>query len=532
MNEIKTFDERKKTLMKIGKEKGYITFEELADNLKGLEMDSDSLDELYNLFHDMGIEVVSDDVDDTSDESGSGVGLDDLSIPKTISINDPVRMYLKEIGKISLLSLDEELELSKRVAEGDVEAKNKLAESNLRLVVSIAKRYVGRNLAFLDLIQEGNMGLMKAVDKFDASKGYKFSTYATWWIRQAITRAIADQAKTIRVPVHMVETINKLKRAQRQLTLELNREPTEEEIAAKMNIPVDKIREITGKDFKFYEVDYLNRKELEKVFEENKIEAVLNFAGYKAVGESVKKPLEYYENNISGALVLLETMRKYNVKKFIFSSSATVYGEPERIPLTEDCKIGGTTNPYGTTKLFIEQILQDLYKSDNTWDIAILRYFNPVGAHESGLIGEEPQGIPNNLMPYIVRVAAGQLEQLSVFGNDYDTPDGTGVRDYIHVVDLAKGHLKALEKLEKEKTGMYIYNLGTGTGYSVLDMVKAFETATGKEVKYKIVERRAGDIATCYSDPEKAKKELGWEAEKTLEDMCKDSWKYIQNQSK
>ena len=228
----------------------------------------------------------------------------------------------------------------------------------------------------------------------------------------------------------------------------------------------------------------------------------------------------------------METMRKYNVKKFIFSSSATVYGEPERIPLTEDCKIGGTTNPYGTTKLFIEQILQDLYKSDNTWDIAILRYFNPVGAHESGLIGEEPQGIPNNLMPYIVRVAAGQLEQLSVFGNDYDTPDGTGVRDYIHVVDLAKGHLKALEKLEKEKTGMYIYNLGTGTGYSVLDMVKAFETATGKEVKYKIVERRAGDIATCYSDPEKAKKELGWEAEKTLEDMCKDSWKYIQNQSK
>ena len=295
---------------------------------------------------------------------------------------------------------------------------------------------------------------------------------------------------------------------------------------------LESIKKITKKDFKFYKIDYLNRKELEKVFEENKIEAVMNFAGYKAVGESVKKPLEYYENNISGAITLLETMKKYNVKKFIFSSSATVYGEPERIPLTEDCKIGGTTNPYGTTKLFIEQILQDLYKSDNTWDIAILRYFNPVGAHESGLIGEEPQGIPNNLMPYIVRVAAGQLEQLSVFGNDYNTPDGTGVRDYIHVVDLAKGHLKALEKLEKEQTGMYIYNLGTGTGYSVLDMVKAFETATGKEVKYKIVERRAGDIATCYSDPEKAKKELGWEAEKTLEDMCKDSWKYIQNQSK
>ena len=266
--------------------------------------------------------------------------------------------------------------------------------------------------------------------------------------------------------------------------------------------------------------------------DENKIEAVLNFAGYKAVGESVKKPLEYYENNISGALVLLETMRKYNVKKFIFSSSATVYGEPERIPLTEDCKIGGTTNPYGTTKLFIEQILQDLYKSDNTWDIAILRYFNPVGAHESGLIGEEPQGIPNNLMPYIVRVASGELEQLSIFGNDYNTPDGTGVRDYIHVVDLAKGHIKALEKLEKENSGIYIYNLGTGVGYSVLDMVKAFEESTGKKVNYKIVERRAGDIATCYSDPQKAKNELHWEATKTLNDMCKDSWKYIQNRKK
>ena len=292
---------------------------------------------------------------------------------------------------------------------------------------------------------------------------------------------------------------------------------------------LDKIKKITGKDFKFYEIDYLDRKSLEKVFEENNIEAVMNFAGYKAVGESVKKPLEYYENNISGAIVLLETMKKYGVKKFIFSSSATVYGEPERIPITENCKTGGTTNPYGTTKLFIEQILQDLYKSDNTWDIAILRYFNPVGAHESGLIGEEPQGIPNNLMPYIVRVASGQLEQLSVFGNDYNTHDGTGVRDYIHVVDLAKGHLKALEKLEKENSGIYVYNLGTGTGYSVLDMVKAFEEATGKTVKYKIVERRPGDIATCYSNPEKAKKELGWEATKTLKDMCQDSWRYIQN---
>ena len=292
---------------------------------------------------------------------------------------------------------------------------------------------------------------------------------------------------------------------------------------------LEKIRKITKKDFKFYEIDYLDRKTLEKVFEENKIEAVLNFAGYKSVGESVQKPLEYYENNISGAIVLLETMKKYNVKRFIFSSSATVYGEPEKIPITEDCKTGGTTNPYGTTKLFIEQILQDLYKSDNSWDIAILRYFNPVGAHESGLIGEEPQGTPNNLMPYIVRVASGQLEQLSVFGNDYDTHDGTGVRDYIHVVDLAKGHIKALEKLEKEKTGIYIYNLGTGVGYSVLDMVKAFEEVTGKKVNYKIVERRPGDIATCYSNPEKAKNELGWEATKTLKDMCEDSWRYIEN---
>ena len=295
---------------------------------------------------------------------------------------------------------------------------------------------------------------------------------------------------------------------------------------------LDKIKEITNKDFKFYEIDYLDRKSLEKIFEENEIESVINFAGYKAVGESVKKPLEYYENNVSGAIILLETMKKYNVKKFIFSSSATVYGEPERIPITENCKTGGTTNPYGTTKLFIEQILQDLYKSDNSWDIAILRYFNPVGAPESGLIGEEPQGIPNNLMPYIVRVASGELEQLSVFGNDYETHDGTGVRDYIHVVDLAKGHIKALEKLEKEETGIYIYNLGTGIGYSVLDMVKAFEQATGKTVKYKIAPRRAGDIATCYSNPEKAQKELGWKAEKTLEDMCKDSWRYIQNQTK
>ncbi len=290
---------------------------------------------------------------------------------------------------------------------------------------------------------------------------------------------------------------------------------------------LEKIKQITGKKFKFYEIDYLDKEKLEKVFKENNVEAVMNFAGYKAVGESVQKPIEYYTNNISGCLVLLDTMRKYGVKKFIFSSSATVYGDPEVIPITEECKTGGTTNPYGATKLFIEQILKDTYASDDTWDICILRYFNPVGAHESGLIGEEPQGIPNNLMPYIVRVASGKLQQLSVFGDDYNTPDGTGVRDYIHVVDLAKGHVLALNKLDKEEKGLYIYNLGTGTGYSVLDMVKAFEKSTGKKVPYKIAPRRAGDIAQCYARPDKAEKELGWTAKKTLEDMCKDSWNYI-----
>ena len=292
---------------------------------------------------------------------------------------------------------------------------------------------------------------------------------------------------------------------------------------------LDNIRKITGKDFKFYEIDYLDREKLEKVFEENKIDAVMNFAGYKAVGESVQKPIEYYTNNISGALVLLDTMRKYGCKKFIFSSSATVYGEPEKMPITEDTKTGGTTNPYGTTKLFIEQILKDIYKSDNSWDICILRYFNPIGAHESGLIGEKPNGIPNNLMPYITKVAVGQLKELSVFGNDYNTPDGTGVRDYIHVVDLAKGHIKALEKLDKEKEGLYIYNLGTGHGTSVLEMVNAFEKATGKKVPYKIAPRRAGDLAEYYAKTKKAEEELGWTATKTIEDMCKDSWNYAKN---
>ena len=292
---------------------------------------------------------------------------------------------------------------------------------------------------------------------------------------------------------------------------------------------IDAIKKITNKDFKFYEINYLDREALEKVFEENDIDAVLNFAGFKAVGESVQKPLEYYENNISGAIILLETMKKFNVKKFVFSSSATVYGDPKIMPITEDCKIGGTTNPYGTTKLFIEQILQDLYKSDNTWDIAILRYFNPIGAHESGLIGEDPQGIPNNLMPYITRVAAGKLQELSIFGNDYNTKDGTGVRDYIHVVDLAHGHLLALNKLDKEEKGIYIYNLGTGTGYSVLDIVETFKKVNNVDVPYKIVERRPGDIAMCYSDPSKAKIELGFECKKSLEDMCKDGWNFQKN---
>ncbi len=292
---------------------------------------------------------------------------------------------------------------------------------------------------------------------------------------------------------------------------------------------LDKIKQITGKDFKFYEGNMIDRSILDKIFTENDIDAVIDFAAYKAVGESVAKPVEYYTNNVSTILVLLAAMKEYNVKKLVFSSSATVYGDPEVIPITEECKTGGTTNPYGTSKLFVEQILKDLYKSDNTFDIAILRYFNPIGAHESGLIGEEPNGVPANLLPYVSKVASGKLECLSIFGNDYDTKDGTGVRDYIHVVDLAKGHIKALEKLEKEKEGLFIYNLGTGTGYSVLDIVNAFEKANGVKVNYKIVDRRPGDIAMCYSDPKKAKEELGFTCEKTLEDMCRDAWNYEKN---
>lgn len=292
---------------------------------------------------------------------------------------------------------------------------------------------------------------------------------------------------------------------------------------------LESIKKITKKDFKFYEGNLIDEELLEKIFTEEKIDAVIDFAAYKAVGESVSKPIEYYINNVSTILNLLKVMKKHNVKKLVFSSSATVYGNPKIIPITEECETGGTTNPYGTSKLMVETILKDLYTSDNSWDIAILRYFNPVGAHESGLIGESPVGKPNNLMPFISKVAKGELECLKVFGNDYDTPDGTGVRDYIHVVDLAVGHIKALEKLNKEEQGLYIYNLGTGTGYSVLEMIKAFEKVNNVKVNYEITERREGDIATCYSDPSKSIKELGFNPTKTLEDMCRDSWNFEKN---
>lgn len=289
---------------------------------------------------------------------------------------------------------------------------------------------------------------------------------------------------------------------------------------------LDSIESITNKRPQFYKINYLDKEELRKIFEANNIELVINFAGFKAVGESVAKPLMYYHNNVVGAINLLEVMQEFGVKNFIFSSSATVYGEPEVVPITEDCKVGDTTNPYGTTKFMIEQILRDLYISDNTWNICILRYFNPVGAHESGLIGENPRGIPNNLMPYITMVANGELEVLSVFGNDYNTNDGTGVRDYIHVVDLAKGHIKAMEKLDKEKSGLYVYNLGTGIGYSVLEILKNFEEVNKVKVNYVIAQRRDGDIAEYYTSPNKAFKELEWRAEKGIADMCRDSWNY------
>lgn len=292
---------------------------------------------------------------------------------------------------------------------------------------------------------------------------------------------------------------------------------------------LDKITKITGKDIKFYEGNMIDEEILTKIFNENKIDCVIDFAAYKAVGESVSKPIEYYINNVSTVLNLLNVMKKNNCKKLVFSSSATVYGDPEFVPINEDAKTGGTTNPYGTSKLFVEQILKDTYYSDNTWDICILRYFNPIGAHSSGLIGENPNGVPANLMPYISKVAAGKLECLSVFGSDYDTKDGTGIRDYIHVVDLSLGHIKAVEKLEKTKQGLYIYNLGTGVGYSVLDMINAFERVNGIKINYKIVDRRPGDIASCYSNPEKARNELGFSCKYNLDDMVRDAWNYEKN---
>lgn len=295
---------------------------------------------------------------------------------------------------------------------------------------------------------------------------------------------------------------------------------------------LDNITKITGKSIKFYEGNMLDKELLDKIFSENEIDAVIDFAAFKSVGDSVSKPIEYYINNVSSVLTLLSVMKNHNVKTLVFSSSATVYGDSKIMPITEECKIGGTTNPYGTSKLYCEGILQDLYKSDNDWNICIFRYFNPVGAHKSGLIGEEPNGIPANLMPFISKVATKELEILSVFGNDYDTPDGTGVRDYIHVVDLAKAHVKGIERLDMDKKGMHIYNLGTGKGYSVLEMIKAFKSANGVEVPYKIVGRRPGDIATCYADPSKAERELNWKAELGLKDMCRDAYNFTKGLNK
>ena len=288
---------------------------------------------------------------------------------------------------------------------------------------------------------------------------------------------------------------------------------------------LDKIKEITNKEVKFYKEDVCDIDALDKIFNDNNIDAIIHFAGYKAVGESVEKPIMYYENNLVSTINLCKMMKKYNCKKIVFSSSATVYGAPHTLPIEEDFPLS-TTNPYGTTKLMNEMILEDVYKSDKDFSIVILRYFNPIGSHSSGLIGEDPKGIPNNLMPYIVRVASGQLECLNVFGSDYDTPDGTGIRDYIHVVDLALGHIKAIEKTFKD-TGIDYYNLGTGKGYSVLDIINTFEKVNNIKVNYKIVDRRPGDIAACYADPTKAKEELGWEAKYDIERMCKDSYNYI-----
>ena len=287
---------------------------------------------------------------------------------------------------------------------------------------------------------------------------------------------------------------------------------------------IDTIKKITGKDFKFYEVDLLDRENFEKVFTENKIDGVIHFAGLKAVGESTKIPLRYYHNNITGTLILMELMEKYDVNNIVFSSSATVYGMPKSVPITEDFPLS-TTNPYGSTKLMLEQILTDAAKANPKLSVTLLRYFNPIGAHKSGDMGEDPKGIPNNLLPYVAQVAVGKLEKVHVFGNDYDTPDGTGVRDYIHVVDLALGHLKAIER-RSGIAGVHIYNLGTGNGYSVLQIIKAFEKASGKTIPYVIDPRRPGDIAQCWANAAKAKKELDWEATREIEEMCEDSWRW------
>lgn len=290
---------------------------------------------------------------------------------------------------------------------------------------------------------------------------------------------------------------------------------------------LNRVKTITGKEVTFYQQDILDESALATIFSEHKIDAVIHFAGLKAVGESVEMPLEYYQTNLTGTLVLFKVMRDFDVKNFVFSSSATVYGDPHTVPITEEFPLSAT-NPYGRSKLIIEEISHDLFVADKQWNIALLRYFNPVGAHKSGLIGEDPNGIPNNLIPYISQVAVGKREYLSVFGGDYDTPDGTGVRDYIHVVDLARGHIKALEKLVS-KPGLVVYNLGTGQGYSVIEMVKAIEKASGREVPYKIVKRRAGDIATCYADPAFALQEINWKAEFGLEEMAEDTWRWQSN---
>lgn len=292
---------------------------------------------------------------------------------------------------------------------------------------------------------------------------------------------------------------------------------------------LNRVKEITGKDIKFYKTSLLDDKNLDAIFAHEKIDAVIHFAGLKAVGESVFKPLEYYHNNITGTLILLECMKKYNVKKIVFSSSATVYGNPAFVPITEKCPKGIITNPYGRTKSMLEEILTDLYISDKEWSVMLLRYFNPIGAHKTGRIGEDPKGIPNNLLPYITQVAVGKLVTLGVFGNDYDTPDGTCIRDYIHVVDLADGHIKALNKVLNDKSDVRIYNLGTGTGYSVLDVINAFEKANDLKINYVFKDRRPGDIPVCYADPTKAKDELGWKAKFGIEDMCRDAWNWQKN---